>query len=114
MTLPRAMNSRNSPKIGTRREAASRGSGSLTAKALLVRRVEPLAQLLAALEDGHVLGAHRDRLAGPGIAAGAGVARADRQGAEAAQLHTAAVLQRLDHALQHHAHQALDVALGEV
>src|ERR1700757_4916427 len=96
MTLPRAMNSRNSPRIGTRR-SSSRGTwaswatslGTRTmgrANPLFVGGVEPLAQLLAALEERHVLGAHVDRLAGARVAPGAGVARAHRQRAEAAQL----------------------------
>lgn len=47
-------------------------------------------------------------------AAGASVARTDRQGAEAPQFHPAALLQGLDHALQHHADHAFDVALGQM
>src|SRR5258708_730143 len=55
MTLPRAMNSRNSPKM------VSLILGSLMTD-LLVSEIEALAQLLAALEEGHMLGAHVDRL----------------------------------------------------
>src|SRR5688572_25825872 len=80
----------------------------------LVVSVEPLAQLLAALEEGDVFGAHVNRLAGARIAAGAGLARTDRQRAEAAQLDAAAFLQRLDHPFQDHAYDTLDVALREV
>src|SRR5512143_1455539 len=90
MTLPRATNSRNSPRIGTRFSAAFRGSGRLTDRRLFVDRVEPLAQLLAALEEGDVLGADRNRLARARVAPGAGVAGAHRQRTEAAQLHAAA------------------------
>src|SRR5688572_20764523 len=80
----------------------------------LVFGVEPLAQLLAALEEGDVFGAHVNRLTGARVAAGARVAGTDRQGAEAAQLDTAAFFQRLDHPLQDHAYDTLDVALREV
>src|SRR5258708_5507720 len=108
MTLPRAMNSRNSPKIPSRTFR-----GSLMAD-LFVGEIEPLAQFLAALEEGHVLGADVNRFAGARVASGAGVARTHRKRPEAAQLHPAAGFQRLDHPLQNHPDHALYVALRQV
>src|SRR5690606_37802669 len=102
MTLPRAMNSRNSETM------------LIAGDPLFVARVQPLAQFLAALEEGHVLGAHFDGLAGARVTARTGVARAHGQGPEAAQLDPTARFQGLDHPLQDHAHHPLDVALGEV
>src|SRR4051812_7086731 len=104
MTLPRAMNSRNSPRIGARFSTAFKGSRVMgdVGGLFVAAQVEPLAQLLAALEEGHVLGAHRDRLAGARIAPGAGVAGAHGERAEAAQLHPAPLFEGLDHPLQNH------------
>src|ERR1700761_2300992 len=73
--------------------------------------VQALAQFLAALEEGHGLGADRDGLAGAGVAARAGGAAAYGEGAEAAQLHPAAVFERLGHGVEDDRHHALDVLL---
>src|SRR5689334_8788886 len=101
MTLPRAMNSRNSPMTVLRLVSG-------------IFSVQPRAQLLAALEEGHMLGAHVNGIAGARITAGAGRTRADRKGAEAAQLDTAAAFQRVDDAVEDDAHHAFDVALRQV
>src|SRR5690348_14277586 len=87
MTLPRAMNSRNSPGIGTRRSTPAVISGRLTGGVFLVfvGGIEALAQLLAALEERHVLGADGHGLAGAGVAAGPRIAGAHGEGPEAAQ-----------------------------
>src|SRR5262249_9710171 len=76
--------------------------------------VEALTKLLAALEEGHVLGLHRHLIAGPGIAARPRRTRSDREGPEAAQLDPAALLKGLGHAIEDHADHALDVALRQV
>src|SRR5688572_14850844 len=102
ITLPRAMNSRNSDAMLMR--ASSR----------LLVGVEALAQLLAALEERHVLGAHVDRGASAGIAAGARIAGAHGKRPEATKLHTSANFQGLDHPLEDHADDAFDVALREM
>src|SRR5213076_3509992 len=77
-TLPRAMNSRNSEKMLI-------GADPPPGLAF-VFDVQPLAQLLATLEERNVLGAHIDRFAGARIAAGARVAGPHGKRAEAAKL----------------------------
>src|SRR5271167_1037174 len=114
MTLPRAMNSRNSLSMVTGASAAAANLGFGTDTVNDLAAVEPRAQLLAGLEERHVLGPHLHRLAGARIAPGPGRPRADREGAEAAQLHPAAALEGLDHPVEDHAHHPLDVALGQV
>ena len=49
-----------------------------------------------------------------GVAADAGVALLDGEGAEAAQLHPVAIGERADHLLEDGVHDPLDVALVEV
>src|SRR5580658_5451837 len=123
-TLPRAMKSRNSwaTRTGASAALASMVLVSVTqisrkraylGRAKLVA-VQAYAQLLARLEERHRLGAHLHRLAGAGVAARPRRARAHREGAETAQLHAAALLQRLDHLLEDDTDDALDVLLGEV
>src|SRR6202035_5726004 len=62
----------------------------------------------------HALGPDLDRFAGARVTPGPGRTAADREGAEAAQLHAAAALERLDHLLENDADDAFDVLLGQV
>src|SRR5262245_58088846 len=56
--------------------------------------VQPRAELLAGLEEGHMLGFDRHRIAGAGIATGARLALAHGKRAETTQLHAVAAFQR--------------------
>jgi hypothetical protein len=68
-----------------------------------------LAQVLAGLEEGHELFRHRHRRAGARIAAGAGRAMPDREGAKIPELHPI-TRKRFDDLVEHDADDALDVA----
>src|SRR5690242_8798338 len=59
----------------------------------IVAVVEARTQLLARLEEGHVLAFHRDRIAGARVAAGARFSLANRESAEAAKLDTIPTLE---------------------
>src|SRR5258707_10975456 len=80
-TFPRWMKSRNSVKTDTQGFLVSIG-------------VEPRPQLLAAFEERNVLGAHLNGRPRAWIAPGPGRSGPNRKGAEAAQLHAPARLQR--------------------
>src|SRR4051794_10575954 len=76
--------------------------------------VEPLAQVLAGLEEGNELLGHRNGCAGARIAADARGAVLHREGAEAPELHPVAPRQRLDDLVEDDVDDALDVAVIEV
>ena len=76
--------------------------------------VDAFAQLLARLEERHRLLVHRHRLAGARVAAGAGVAALDREGAEAAQLDALATRQGGGDLVEDGADDELDVAAEQM
>ena len=76
--------------------------------------VEPLAQVLAGLEERHELLGHRDRGAGARVAADAGRAVLDGEGAEAPELDAVAARQRIDDLVEDDVDDALDVAVIEM
>src|SRR5665213_316007 len=76
--------------------------------------VEPLAQLFAGLEEGDVLFADLDALAGARIAAQPRAAALDREGAKAAELDPVAPRQRRRDLVEHGGNDAFDVTLVEV
>src|SRR4051794_13143900 len=76
--------------------------------------VEPLAHLLAGLEERHALLVDRDMRAGARVAAGACRSALYRKGAKAAQLHPIALRQRADDFVEDRVDDVLDVALVEV
>src|SRR5581483_6020152 len=76
---------------------------------LWLRLVEPLAQLLARLEEGHEFLVDRDGRAGARIAPLPGRAVLDGKSAEAPQLDAIAARQRLDDLVENDVHDALDI-----
>jgi hypothetical protein len=76
--------------------------------------IEPLAQLLARLEEGHPFFLDEHRIAGPRIAAGAGRTVLHGEGAETAQFHAIAGRQRVGDLVQNGIDDVLDVAVVEV
>jgi len=76
--------------------------------------VQPLAHFLAGLEIGDAFRRDVDRVAGARVAALAGVAGAGREGAEAAQLDAAAILQLLDDRIEDRRNHALDLLQGQI
>src|SRR5690606_23555589 len=76
--------------------------------------VQPVAQLLAGLEERHHLLLHRHGLAGARVAAAARIAELHREGAEAAQLHALALGQGAGDLLEDGRHDAFDVAVIQV
>src|SRR5690606_64727 len=105
-TLPRAANSRNSDSrlIASVFQMISGVAGG----------VQPLAQLLAALEKGHGLGRDLDRFAGAGVAPRPRRSAAHRKGAEAAKLDPSAFGQGVSHAAEDHIYDPLHLGMGEV
>src|SRR3954452_21723448 len=79
-----------------------------------VLQVQPLAHFLTRLEIGHALGGDVDRVAGARVAALAGVAVAGREGAEAAQLDPAAMLELADDRIEEGRDHPLDLLAGEI
>src|SRR4051812_13113035 len=79
-----------------------------------VLEIEPLAHFLAGLEIGDSLGGDVDRVAGARVAALAGVAVAGREGAEAAQLDPAAMLELADDRIEEGRNHPLDLLAGEI
>src|SRR5580700_3356883 len=76
--------------------------------------VQPVAQLLAGLEERDVLLADVDAVAGARVAADSGVAAFDRERAEAAQLYPVAARQRRRNLVEDRGDDDLDVALVEM
>src|SRR5690242_6168522 len=76
--------------------------------------VEPLAQLLARLEEGHELFLHRNSLAGAWIAPLPRRAMLNGEGAKPAQLHTIPPRQRFDDLVEHHLHDTLHITMIEM
>src|SRR5436190_22291803 len=117
MTLPRARNSLNSlPMLMpgsplVQRETLGRelrsGKGALVG-------VQPLTQFLAALEERHVLGLHRHRLAGARISAGPRRTRSHGKSPKAPQFDASAGCQSLNHAFENHTDDAFNIALSQM
>src|SRR5580704_1351386 len=76
--------------------------------------IQPVAQLLAGLEERDVLLADVDAVAGARVAADSGVAAFDRERAEAAQLYPVAARQRRRDLVEDRGDDDLDVALVEM
>src|ERR1700704_3590403 len=76
--------------------------------------IQPLAQVLAGLEEGHELLGHRNGRAGAWIAADTRRAVLHREGAETSELHPVAPRQRLDDLVEDDIDDALNVAVIEV
>src|SRR5260370_15880728 len=84
------------------------------ARARSHRVIEPLAQLLAGLEEGNVLLLDLHAVAGARVAPETRVAPLHRKGAEAAQLDAVAARQRRGDLVENGGHDTLDVALIEM
>src|SRR6188508_2727814 len=95
---------------GTRMSAVT----SLRIMASHARAVEPLAHLLAGLEERHGLLLHRYVRSGAGIAAGPRRAVLDRKSAEAAQFDAVAARHRRDDLAENGIDDVFDVALVEM
>src|SRR5260370_23512621 len=78
------------------------------------RLVQPVAQLLAGLEKRDVLFRDLDAVAGARVAADAGIAALDREGAKAAQLNPVAARQRRGDLVEDRGDDNLDIALIEM
>src|SRR5208282_2028693 len=92
----------------------ARARTSCPPAAALPLAIEPLAQLLAGLEEGDVLLAHGHGLAGARVAPQARAALLDREGAEAAQLDAVALREGRGDLVEDRGHDALDVPLVEM
>src|SRR5918995_4727627 len=76
--------------------------------------VEPLAQFLAGLEEGHPLLLDLDRIAGARVAAGAGRPVLDRERAETAQFDAVAVRKRIGDLIEYGADNVFDIPQEKV
>src|SRR6185312_385039 len=97
-----------------RRMGSSRDPLSFGAAARRLAAIDPLAQLLARLEERDRLFVHRHRLAGARVAAGAGVSALDSERAEAAQFHPFPARQRPGDLFENSGHDQLHVPPREV